>query len=195
MKVANLLFVLFAAVIGGGCEMSASVNPLYSPNAVTTRDELVGTWAKQEDPHWKISTDERLEITKTGDKGVYGVSNVTGRDVIKTTFRIVELGDSLYADVLTPPEMTGDRPPVHLFILVKIKGDYFGISPVDMQKLKARLKTDPLPIETYTGGCLILNGKTEALQRFFRDAGEALFSFDDNHEVFHRIKSESTKSD
>ena len=122
MKAANLFFVLFAGTIGGGCGVSVSENPLYSPNAVKTRDELVGTWVKQEDPRWKPSTYERMEITKTGDEGVYGVSKVTGRDMTKTTFRLVELGDSLYLDALTPPGMTKDRPPVHLFLLVKIKG-------------------------------------------------------------------------
>ena len=195
MKAANLFFVLFAGTIGGGCGVSVSENPLYSPNAVKTRDELVGTWVKQEDPRWKPSTYERMEITKTGDEGVYGVSKVTGRDMTKTTFRLVELGDSLYLDALTPPGMTKDRPPVHLFLLVKIKGDYIGISAVDAPKLKARLKTDPIPFETYDGGFVMLTAKTDELQRFFRDAGQELFSFDDNHTVFHRVKSESTKSD
>ena len=195
MKAANLFFVLFAGTIGGGCGVAASVNPLYSPNAAKTRDELVGTWVKHEDPHWKISTNERLEITKTGDKAVYGVKVVTDGDVTKTTFHLVELGDSLYADALTTPGTPENRPPVHLFFLVKKKGDYIGISAVDAAKLKIRLKTDPIPHETYDGGVVMLTAKTDELQRFFRDAGQELFSFDDNHTVFHRVKSESTKSD
>jgi hypothetical protein len=157
------------------------------------RDELVGTWVELENPVWKGQTQERLEITKTRDEGVYGIENVTSGQATKTTFRLVELGDSLYADVLTPPEMTGRRPPMHLTSLVKIKGDYIGIAPVERAKLRARLETDPIAYEIISGGALILKAKTDDLQRFFRDAGEDLFSFDDNHQVLYRVKTESAK--
>jgi hypothetical protein len=193
VKAANLSFVLFAAMLGGGCNISLSENPLYSPNVVKTRDELVGTWVELENPAWKGQTRERLEITKTQDEGVYGIENVTGSQATKTTFRLVELGDSLYADVLTPPEMTGRRPPAHLIFLVKIKGDYIGIASVDRAKLKARLETDPIAYENVSRGALILKAETDDLQRFFRDAGEDLFSFDDVHQIFNRVKTESKK--
>jgi hypothetical protein len=193
MKAANLFFVLIAAVLAGGCGMSASESPLYSPNAVKVRDELVGTWVELEDPRWKGLATDRLEITKTGDDGVYGIKTGPRGDAMKTTFHLVELGDSLYADVLTPPGMTGDRPPLHLFLLLKIKGDYIGISDMDRGKLDRRLETHPIPFETHNGGALILKAKTDELQRFLRDAGEDLFSFDDDHQVFYRVKTESTK--
>ncbi len=195
MKAARLVFVSFAAMLGGGCGISASDNPLYSPNAVKTRDELVGSWVELQDARWTGSIDDRLEITKTGDEGVYGIKKLTGGEATKTTFRLVELGDSLYADVLTPPGMTGNRPPIHLVFLIKIKGDYIGISQVDAPKLKARLSADPIPYESIKGGGIILKAKTDELQRFFRDVGEDLFSFDQNHQVFYRVKSQSTKSD
>ncbi len=197
MKATILFFALFAGTFGGGCGgASYSVNPLYSATNVKTRNELVGTWVKLEDPRWKNPHEERMEITKTSDEGVYRAKEGTdGRGVpTETTFRLVEIGDSLYADVLMPPEWTVHGPPVHLFFLVKIKGDYIGISTVDLPKLTARLKADPIPYETKTAGSILLTAKTDELQRFFRDAGEELFLFDTNHEVFHRLKPESTKA-
>ena len=176
MKAAALPVVVLASLTLTGCILSR--NPLYSPEVANTEINLSGVW-RHYDPIFHRN--EMLTIMKKPSGGFSlretGISTATD-------CQVVQLGSQSYLDVSIP---TGakEQPPAHVFLLLKVKDNALAMCQWDPDKLKQLAAKYGLANTTdWTGQ--YLTATTPELQKFFRDAGEDLFSFDRDHETYFR---------
>jgi hypothetical protein len=176
MKTIALPVVLLASLTVTGCTFSR--NPLYSPEVANSQIDLSGVWHRY-DP--VFHRDEKLIITKNPGGGF------SFRDVGTSTAldcQVVQLGLQLYLDFSIPSD-SKSQPPAHAFSLLKIKDNAMALCQCNRDKLRQMLAKYGVANTTdWTGE--YLSATTPELQKFFRDAGEDLFSFDRDHETYFR---------
>jgi hypothetical protein len=178
MKTIALSIIVLASLTVAGCTFSR--NPLYSPEIANTDVDLAGVW-RQYDPHVPERLARKLIVTKrpSGGFSIREAGESSASDC-----QLVQLGSQLYLDVSIPSD-SKNQPPAHTILLLEVKDNAMAICPWDLDKLKQLVAKYGLANTPDWSG-QFLTATTPELQKFFREAGEDLFSFDRDHETYFR---------
>ena len=153
-----------------------SVNPLYTPDTIVFRAELVGVWKD------KAESDDSWNFTRSGENA-YTV--VIQDKESASTFKghLVKLGETLYLD-LVPTEDVLEKAkidgfyraaliPGHLFAKIKL-GKTLEIQMLNPDGFKELVSADPKAIAHAIPEPerLVITASTDELQKFFKKHAE-----------------------
>lgn len=154
-----------------------SVNPLYTPETIVFREELLGVWKEepQDEESWTFEKDDENSYTVTISDEEETASKFKGH--------LVKLGEQLYLDLFPDGDAIeaaklGDMYqvaliPGHLILKVKI-GQELELAMLDPDKLKKFLEANPkalahgYPQQEH----LVITASTEDLQAFLKNQAE-----------------------
>ena len=154
-----------------------SLHPLYSPETIVFREELIGVW--KENPQ----DEESWTFTKRDEEKSYALVIREDKRDSSLHARLVKLDEhhflDLVADADTLNEKVGDLYrasliPGHLTMKVKL-GAKLEIQMLDPEKLKELLKASPKALaHTYIEkDYLVITASTEELQAFMKKHAES----------------------
>ena len=163
------IIAITALVVFGGC--LPSLHPLYTPEDLVFKPELLGCWGEDNDETWTFAQDDKksytLTINNQGETGTFSAHLLTLDKTLYLDLIATDLGE---LDVCDFYKMS--IYPVHIFMKVEQISPELTLTFMDPEWVEEYLKENPDELELTLAGDdnerRLITASTEQLQTFVK---------------------------